>query len=48
MKQYGFDSSKEVYRAWSKGKAEDVDTEKDLAEWRKILDDGYPYEETGV
>ncbi|TIA49542.1 hypothetical protein D6C83_04852 [Aureobasidium pullulans] len=48
LKQHGFDSCKEAYKAWSKGKAEDVDTEKDLAEWRKILDDGYPYEESDV
>ncbi|THW56974.1 hypothetical protein D6D20_08322 [Aureobasidium pullulans] len=48
LKQHGFDDCKDAYRAWSKGKAADVDTEKDLAEWRKILDDGYPYEETGV
>ncbi|THX27621.1 hypothetical protein D6D12_05392 [Aureobasidium pullulans] len=48
LKQYGFDDCKEAYKAWSKGKAEDVDTEKDLAEWRKILDDGYPYEESDV
>ncbi|THY75443.1 hypothetical protein D6C95_10032 [Aureobasidium pullulans] len=48
LKQYGFDSCKEAYKVWSKGQVEAVDTEKDLAEWRKILDDGYPNEETGV
>ncbi|THY12739.1 hypothetical protein D6D02_05032 [Aureobasidium pullulans] len=48
LKQHGFDSCKEAYKAWSKGKAEDVDTEKDLAEWQKILDDGYPYKESDV